>query len=116
MDKQVERIRDAVLKIPGSETLENDSELREALEEIDASLQSLQAHPHSDRIHCALTEAADNLHQKVSDDDSPLAEEENLASRVLHRLTEELEHQEEEHPGATLLLGRLANALAVFGL
>ena len=110
MDKQVEKIRDAVSKIPGSKPIEDDGELREAIEQIDASLESLEKHPQSEKIRDALAEVA----EKIDPEKEP--DEENLASRVLHLLTDELNHYEDEHPGTTLLVGRLANALAVFGL
>ncbi len=109
MDKQVEKIRTALSRIPGDAESGDESEITKALSEIDSSLNMLKNHPHSEGIQSALAQTATQLDEE---DDS----KEGLTSQILHRLTNELNEYEDAYPGATLLVSRLANALAVYGL
>ncbi len=109
MDKLVKKIKDELARIPGSGEANDEAEVNEALDQIDSSLDMLKGHPHSGGIHEALSKAVDHL-----DEDSE--NEEGAVSKILHRLTDELNEYEDAHPGATLLVSRLANALAVYGL
>ncbi len=109
MDKQVEKIRDALSRIPGNTDLEDESEIGKALEDINSSLELLKGHPHAEKIRAALAKTAIQLDEENGSDD-------DLTSKLLHRLSEELNECEEAHPGATLLISRLANAFAVYGL
>lgn len=109
MDKQVEKIRSALSRIPGDSESGDESEINKALNEIDSSLDVLKNHPHAGKIQAALAETAVQLDEE---DDS----KEGLTSQILRHLTDELNEYEEAYPGATLLVSRLANALAVYGL
>lgn len=109
MDKEVEKLKEAISKVPGIPNVEDDAELCGALTDIDQSLKALETHPHSEEIHQALSEAVQELRKEG-------ASEESSTSRVLHRLSEDLNRYEDTHPGVTLLVSRLANALAVYGL
>ena len=105
MDKQVKRIKAALDQLSRGEQQQDDEEIGEALNQIDSSLDQLTGHPRSESIREALAQTAEQLNQ-----------EEGTASTILHRLHEDLADYEEAHPNVTLLIGRLANALAVYGL
>lgn len=109
MDNQVKKIKEALSRIPGDAESGDESEISKALDEIDSSLNLLKNHPHSEEIQAALTVTATRL---GGEDRS----EGDLVSQVLIRLTDELNEYEENFPGATLLVSRLANAFAVYGL
>jgi len=106
MREQLEEIRRALVARGAL-----DPEANEALETLEASLESTERHPESGRIEEVVRHTAGSLSGGNGDEGGA-----DGLSAKWKELKEGIVHWEEEHPRVVMAVGRISDALAVVGL
>jgi hypothetical protein len=101
MRKEIEEIREALIAIDAL-----DEKTTEALSHLEESIDEIESHPASDKVR----EVVSGTPHQVKTEDSPSASDE------WHSLRDHLVEWEDHHPRVTLVIGKMAEALAVVGL
>ena len=104
MRREIEEIREALLSIDAL-----DEETSEALRQLEASIDDIESHPAVEKVRNVASDTAAEVHA-----DSKGKEAE--VSAKWHSLKEHVDEWEDHHPRVTLVIGKMAEALAVVGL
>ena len=102
MKKELEEIRSALESIGAY-----DESTQEALQSLEEAIDEIDTHPELERIHGVVGQTAAGISAK---------EGEGAVSKRWHELKDHLDEWEDHHPRATMIVGKVADALAVVGL
>lgn len=108
MRKEIEEIRDALSSIDAL-----DEETGEALQSLEDSIDELESHPAADRVRDVASETAARVRAGRATGEG---EEEPPISGRWASLRGHLDEWEDRHPRVTMVIGRMADALAAVGL
>lgn len=104
MRKEIEEIREALISIDAL-----DEKTGEALEQLEHSIDEIESHPAADQVRSVASETASAVHADSKGREAAVSEQ-------WHSLKEHVEEWEDHHPRVTLVIGKMAEALAVVGL
>ena len=86
-----------------------DGETAEALASLEEALDEIESHPEVGVVRSTFRETTENA-------EAASATKEGLLAGKWSQLKEQIKDWEEEHPAATLVIGRMASAFASVGL
>ncbi len=104
MREEIQEMREALASIGAL-----DGETGEALASLEEALDEIESHPEVGVVRATFRETIENAEAASASKDGALAGK-------WSQLKDHIREWEKDHPGATLVIGRMANAFASVGL